>query len=344
MKIMHLLIDGAMGGAEIFYLRLSEALRERGIPQHMVLTPSPYHEDRLRQADIPFDTVRFDGLHRLTAKRNLRAAAERAQPDAIVAWMNRAGRHIPQGDHLTVGRIGGLYGLENYRSCELIVANSPVLLDHARESGRPDAVMIPNFVKLSPTEKPLPAPRHRPVVLAVGRLNPKKNMDILVRAIARTEGELWIAGVGGEKDALLALAAELGISDRVTLLGWRDDMRSLLKACDIFALCSDREGTSNAILEAAVMSKPILVSSGYSVSWFLEGGVSAEIVPVRDVEATAEAISRIADDPAYAASLGRAAHDVYQSRFSEDAICAQWIETLSAAIEAKRAKRSAAAQ
>lgn len=95
-----------------------------------------------------------------------------------------------------------------------------------------------------------------PIIGSIGRLEPIKGYDVLVRAFAEIPerpGErpvLVVAGDGSERAALAALAAGLGIADRVHLLGWRDDTVSLLGAFTLFTMSSRSEGTSISLLEA----------------------------------------------------------------------------------------------
>lgn len=99
-------------------------------------------------------------------------------------------------------------------------------------------------------------------VLAVGELNANKNHRVLVEAMAELPAnvKLFIAGVGSLHDELLALAARLGVSDRVTLLGYRSDIPALLNACDLFCMPSKREGLGMSQLEAMASSLPCIAS------------------------------------------------------------------------------------
>lgn len=100
-------------------------------------------------------------------------------------------------------------------------------------------------------------------VLAVGELNANKNHRVLVEAMAELPEnvKLFIAGVGTLHDELLAFAARLGVSDRVTLLGYRSDIPALLNACDLFCMPSYREGLPVSLIEAAASGTPCLASN-----------------------------------------------------------------------------------
>jgi glycosyltransferase involved in cell wall biosynthesis len=324
MKVLHFLISGGMGGAEMFFIRLGRALHGRGMPQHMVLTPNAQREAYLAEHGVPHTVIDFDRGLKIGAHLALYRTLHREKPDVVVAWMDRAGRNLPHGRFRTVGRIGNFYALDNYRRCEFIVANSPELVAHAQAHGR-EAAMIPNFVELA--EGPAAAldrPK-RPLLFAAGRLHPNKGFDVLIRALPGLDAHLWIAGTGGDElPNLQRLAGELGVSDRVEFLGWRSDIAALLRTADIFVLPSRIEGTSNAILEAMAAARPIVTTTGPSVSWFLKDGENARLVPPDDAEALRMALGGFIGDPAVAERMGVAARAAYDQQFGEEAIVKAW--------------------
>ncbi len=100
-------------------------------------------------------------------------------------------------------------------------------------------------------------------VLSVGELNDNKNHEVVLRAIAgldRKDIVYVICGEGDKREYLKNLAIELGMSDRLFLLGYCDDIPGITKCCDIFAFPSKREGLSLALLEAMAAGLPCVVS------------------------------------------------------------------------------------
>jgi glycosyltransferase involved in cell wall biosynthesis len=100
---------------------------------------------------------------------------------------------------------------------------------------------------------------------AMGRLSDEKGFDLLIRAVARLLGEgfdihLRIAGEGGARPKLRSLIAELGVGDRVRLLGHVSDPKGFCEAIDIFALSSLREGLPNVLLEAMALEAPVVAT------------------------------------------------------------------------------------
>jgi len=151
-----------------------------------------------------------------------------------------------------------------------------------------------------------------------GRLHAVKNIDVLLRALARTTSaipgiRLLLAGDGGERQCLESLAQELGIAGRVTFLGHRNDLARVYPAMDTLCLVSRSEGCSRTMLEAAACGIPlILTREGYAPEMF-EDGESALMVGTGDVDDLAGAIQRIAKDTGLREKLGKAALQAVQA-------------------------------
>lgn len=99
------------------------------------------------------------------------------------------------------------------------------------------------------------------LMLSVGELNQNKNQQIVLRAMARRNDPrdyYIVAGVGDTKEQLLKLATELGIAERVRLLGYRTDVAELYKTADVFVHPSFREGLPVSIMEARAAGLPVV--------------------------------------------------------------------------------------
>ena len=100
------------------------------------------------------------------------------------------------------------------------------------------------------------------LLLSVGELNENKNQQVIIKALAELPDYIHyiICGQGELKDELLSLAEELNISTRLHLLGYRNDIYSVMKSCDIFVFPSKREGLPVSLMEAMVCGLPCVVS------------------------------------------------------------------------------------
>lgn len=155
-------------------------------------------------------------------------------------------------------------------------------------------------------------------ILTVGTIKTVKNHPLLLRAFARLprpDARLMFVGDGSERDALLSLAHELGIADRVILAGFQSDPTPFYLTADLFALSSDYEGFGNVIVEAMACGTPVVSTDCPSgPGEVLAGGEYGRLVPVGDVEAMASAIAATLDEPAPTDQLKARAADFHPAK------------------------------
>jgi teichuronic acid biosynthesis glycosyltransferase TuaC len=133
------------------------------------------------------------------------------------------------------------------------------------------------------------------------------------------KGRFVIAGEGAERAAIEARRAELGLQDRVTLLGQlpHDDLPDLYGACDIVAFPSRWETFGLALVEATFQGVPIVASTIPSSTEILAGaGSNIAFVPDWNPRTWATALQRMIDNPD-AREAARAFAPVIQSRYGE---------------------------
>jgi glycosyltransferase involved in cell wall biosynthesis len=140
----------------------------------------------------------------------------------------------------------------------------------------------------------------------------EKGFDLLIEAagILMAEGmdfELWIAGEGEERANLAKLVARTGRPERIRLLGFQSDLKSLFEAFDIFCLSSRREGLPNVLLEAMAMEVPAVATLAGGVAAFCAGRDDVLTVPVNDVRALAEGLRQMLRNPGLRHNLAAAA-------------------------------------
>jgi glycosyltransferase involved in cell wall biosynthesis len=115
-------------------------------------------------------------------------------------------------------------------------------------------------------------------IVAVGRLAPNKNFSMLLRsyAAANIGSSLVILGEGPERSRLEALASELGVSDRVHLLGFAANPHAILARAQFYVSPSNAEGFPNAMIEAMCIGLPVVSTDCESgPSEILQGGAGA---------------------------------------------------------------------
>lgn len=156
-------------------------------------------------------------------------------------------------------------------------------------------------------------------VISVARLLRTKGIDIAIRAIdalscAGTAVEYTIVGDGPSRRELEELVKSLSLNDVVTFVGWQDRSRvnALLRKATVFCLPSWQETLGVAYLEAMSAGLVVIACRGVGVDGIVEHGVTGLLVPVREVDAVADALRWSSEHTSESAAIGkRAQHLVY---------------------------------
>lgn len=131
-------------------------------------------------------------------------------------------------------------------------------------------------------------------VLTVGELIPRKNHEPLIRAVAKIPNVyLTIAGKGELQEELERVIEELGVGERVKLLGFRRDISELCASCDIFAFPSLQEGLPVALMEAMASAKPVICSSIRGNTDLIVEGKGGRFFKAENIDEIISAIQKI---------------------------------------------------
>jgi glycosyltransferase involved in cell wall biosynthesis len=176
-----------------------------------------------------------------------------------------------------------------------------------------------------------------PLIVTVGRLEEQKGHRDLIAALAGVAGEgrafnaLW-AGEGALRADLARELERRELSDRVRLLGDRDDVPRLLAAADLFVLPSRFEGLSFALLEAMAHATPTIASDAAGNDAVIRHGENGMAFAAGDPAQLQQTLLRALDDPAAMRRMADAAHADVSLRFSR----AEMIERTLRALEPPR--------
>ena len=155
---------------------------------------------------------------------------------------------------------------------DLIITNSEGTLFSAAKATKIDLSKyrcIHNGINLEPYINSksfgiIPKQKDEQIIMCVARLDPRKRIDLLIKAFSILKQEaklkLVIVGSGSEDVKLKKYAKDLHLENEVIFLGSRSDVPSLLKEADVFVLPSDEEGFGNVIIEA-MAAKVCVVAS-----------------------------------------------------------------------------------
>ncbi len=150
------------------------------------------------------------------------------------------------------------------------------------------------------------------VFLTVGRLVTVKNISLQIEAMAEVikkypQIELWIAGDGPERKGLEVLSFKLQVSGSVKFLGWRDDLEEFYIPADVFLLTSNSEGWGLAVVEAASLNLPIIMTDVGLAGEIIKNNESGIIVPINNKGELIKAMVKLIEDEALSERLGTGA-------------------------------------
>ncbi len=333
---MQVMAGAPVGGAEAFFERLVVALDARSVDETVVVRNNPDRVRRLRASGIDPEILRFGGRLDFRTRPMLRRLIAARRPQIVFSWMNRATAMCPRpatGHHfVSVARLGGYYNLKYYRHCDHLVANTNGIRTYLIEQGWDPARAhyLPNFVDVgADTAKPrrdLGLPEHVPLIFAAGRLHENKGFDVLIRALPMIpNAHVCIAGSGPLESQLRRLAADLGVDDRITWLGWLDSLAPYYRAADVFVCSSRHEPLGNVIVEAWAEECPVVATAAQGPQELIEDGVSGLLVPLSDYERLAGGVNQVLSQPALAQRLKEGGRDRYLGTFTKDVVVDQYM-------------------
>ena len=153
-------------------------------------------------------------------------------------------------------------------------------------------------------------------VVAVSRLVPWKNLDILIHACANLGARLNIAGDGPEEEKLRGLAIKLGAN--VTFSGSLNSagVMDLLSNSHVFVLLSDYEGQSFALLQAMSLGIPVLVSTAKGNTQVIHDNFNGLVVNPKLLDSVVEKLGKILQSLALQEFLGNNAKETAETKYS----------------------------
>jgi len=160
-----------------------------------------------------------------------------------------------------------------------------------------------------------------PVIGTTAVLEERKGHQYLLEAAAllKQKGqrlEYHFAGEGSQRERLQNLAKDLGLKEEVNFEGFVSDIPKFLSGIDIFVLPSFYEGMGVAIVEAMAAGKPVVGTTTGGIPELVADGVTGLLVPPRNAQALASAISRLLSDKDLLTSMGVKGWQRVQSHFT----------------------------
>ncbi|MEO0811662.1 MAG: glycosyltransferase [Myxococcota bacterium] len=350
-RICHVASGDLWAGAEVQAYEMMAALH--GAPEFevsaIVLNDGPLR-DALRAAKVPTtllpeSSLTFDrlagGLRRIVRRDGIQLLHSHRYKENLLVWagttLMRDRPKRVQTVHGAVEPFSGFRGakMKAIRAADFALARSRFDLVHtvshdlARrledELCGATLTTIHNAVRLD-GEWPSPADARRElaierdalVVGALGRLEPVKNIASLLRVLKqmnRPHLVVLIAGDGSERAELERLAQALGIAAQVRFLGFRDDVRTVLAALDVYVMCSHHEGIPTSLLEAMASELPCVCTAVGGIVEVVDESCGV-LVAAGDENRFAGALEALLRDRPRRLALGQAAKTRVHERFS----------------------------
>ncbi len=168
-------------------------------------------------------------------------------------------------------------------------------------------------------------------LLFVGRLQPVKNLSLLLNAVrialdSRPDLRLWIVGDGSERASLENLAVQLHIAAEVTFWGQQLDVAPYFSAADTFIMSSKSEGLPLSLLQAMSIGLPAIVPEVGGMPEVVRLARAGQVVPANDASAMARAILIMADDNEKRRQFSICAQEAFQEQFSLQAMADAYMD------------------
>jgi glycosyltransferase involved in cell wall biosynthesis len=307
------LVCGAPATEELFgFTGVGATFRPVGISAGLAPLADSRAVLQLQRATAQADLVHAHGLRAGLVAAAARRLERRRRP--LVLTLHNA---LQEGRGPRQALLRAAEGV-TIRAADLVLAVSGDLAANARRLGARDVRVAPAIAP------PLPPPgrtraavraelgveERRPLVVAIGRLHPQKGYDVLLDAVARWSGDgrldpAPLVAIAGDGPLREELAARIGAERLpVRLLGRRDDVADLLAAADLCVLPSRWEGSPFTGQEALRAGTPLVATRAGGMPELF--GPGAQLVPVGDPAALADAAVALLTDPIRAAQLAAA--------------------------------------
>jgi glycosyltransferase involved in cell wall biosynthesis len=355
LRILQVITPSRIGGAERSTASLCEHLAKAG--HEVVVACKQGHPlvDTMRSLGLDVRGTALSGKGNLAAPILLARLARRERIELIntqlstaAIWGSIAGRLVGVP---TVATVRALNNKSAYLLAHRTIAVSHAVKDHLVAQGVPAGRIDVVYNGIDPKRYYLTLTRAEArrkwgldedamVFAVIGHFSAKKGHAVLLEAAARLGNEpmchhYLFAGEGSEEEHLRRQARQLRLGDRVTFTGFLPDILPVYAAADVIVSTSiGGEGLPRALLEAGLLSRPVIGTRLSGTPEIVEEGATGFIVPPGDVSALAEAMRCLASDAQLRYRMGETARERVSRLFTIPAMVEGTLATYRRALEA----------
>lgn len=341
LSILQIITQRRFSGAERVCLSLCADLQQRGHRVLLLCKPDGGLPAEAARLGIEARTPAISGKLNLAAPFLIARIARDFGADVIHTHLSTASLWGGLAGQLsgipTLGHVHALNTWFYYRFSSLAATCSAGVKQYVVQQGAPaervrvvyngiPSARLDGVLPILEARQALGLNMSQPVVACVAHLSPKKGQTYLLQAVAllreRFPGLVCLlAGEGEMREALQREAEELGIAAQVRLLGFRQDVISVMNAADVVVLPSiAKEGLGLVLVEAALLEKPTIGSNAPGIDEAVQDGVTGLLVPPADATALAEQLAVLLDNAELRTKLGQAGRVRAVRMFSQAAM------------------------
>lgn len=320
MKILNIMLSRNLGGIQQAFLDYNNALKMQDIEVVNItsifakinLAMPPYKGRNLKLANLgPWDVF---------SKLYFKLLIKIIKPDAIIAHGNRA-IGFALGNKMPIIGVAHNYNISRLKKCDYIVALTKHMKNHLIKQNINDSkiIIIPNMIAIHKNETY--KKRNNPVKIgAIARFVQKKGIDIFLHSLAKLKDQghkfnALIGGEGDEKDRLVNLSTNLGLSEYVSFTGWVDDKNKFFKDIDIFCVPSIHEPFGIIALEAMESCVPIVASRSEGLVEIIRDKQDGLLCDVNSSDDLASKIAYLIDNEYIARNMSASAYSRLKEKY-----------------------------
>lgn len=376
MKVLHLISGGDTGGAKTHIIALLKGLNKRMDAKVICFIEDTFYQDALEEG-VPIQVFKQKSRSDMSVIRRLVEEIEENGYDIIHCHGARANliayflaRKVKKPFITTIHSDFNLDFKDNFykrivyttlnklalKRFDYYIAISDAFKDMLVERGfkEKDIFTVYNGIDMDKTiehaekeeflRKYSIEDGQKIFVGIIARLDKVKDHDTFLKAarevsLENSNVEFILAGEGNDEKRLKDMASDLGIKEKVHFIGFLKDQYSFYNAIDINVLTSLSESFPYAVLEGALMKKPIITTNVGGLSKLVEDDVNGYLIKVGDYKNLADRILKLANDNDLMRELGLKLYEKVKNNYSSESLAEVHKEIYTKILENHGGKR-----